>query len=149
MKKKKKFFKKTEILPNLHQFGILPEKYDKYPILKDYFIINSLSQDIDGKTFVNSVEGKKYPIYGVQFHPEMIPYSKFEINKVPSSIEASEIYQRFGKYFLSQALLLNNNTMSTEDLVKYDFIDSFTKMPVKDEGGWFHYAYQKLNNNSK
>jgi len=143
----KEILKNTEILPNLHHLGIYPETYDKYPILKEYFIINSLSKDRDGNTFVNSIEGKRYPfIYAVQFHPELIPYSQFEINNAPSSVDAADIYQRFGKFFLSQTLL-NNNTMSEEDLQKYDFVDSFTLKPVDFGDRWFYYVFQKNKEN--
>jgi len=39
--------------------------------------------------------------------------------------------------------------MSIEDLKKYDFVDSFTKMPIKDEEGWFYYVYEKPNEMKK
>jgi len=90
---------------------------------------------------------KRYPfIYAVQFHPELIPYSQFEINNAPSSVDAADIYQRFGKFFLSQTLL-NNNTMSEEDLQKYDFVDSFTLKPVDFGDRWFYYVFQKNKEN--
>lgn len=58
---------------NGHNWGIPPEKFDTDPGLKAMFRVNTISYmpEPDGRAFVTSIEGQKYPIYGTLFHPEM------------------------------------------------------------------------------
>ena len=53
-----------------HYFGISPEEFLKNPQLRRFYTIISTCIDNHGKTFISAIEGKKHPIYGVQFHPE-------------------------------------------------------------------------------
>jgi anthranilate/para-aminobenzoate synthase component II len=55
--------------------------YQKYKSLREFFNIvaysyNSTDPDHDKTAFkyVAAVEAKNYPIYGTQFHPEMVIY---------------------------------------------------------------------------
>jgi len=53
-----------------HQFGIKPEVLLNHPKLKDFFDIASQSKDDNSEPLVAAIEGKNYPFYGVQYHPE-------------------------------------------------------------------------------
>lgn len=53
-----------------HFYGISPEDFLKNPHLRRFFSIVATSLDNAGKTYVTAIEGKFYPVYGVQFHPE-------------------------------------------------------------------------------
>lgn len=53
-----------------HRLGISPETYKKYDKLRDMFEILSTMQDLSGSEFIGVIEGKDYPIFGIQFHPE-------------------------------------------------------------------------------
>ena len=58
---------------NGHNWGINPEKFDTDPGLKEMFTVTAISYlpEPDGRAFVASIEGKKYPVFGTLFHPEM------------------------------------------------------------------------------
>lgn len=58
---------------NGHNWGIPPEKFETDAGLKEMFTATSISYlpSPDNRPFVTSMEGKKYPIFGTLFHPEM------------------------------------------------------------------------------
>lgn len=54
-----------------NQYGLAVEDfYDPIADVKDIFCLVATAKDRDGKELVAAVEGKRYPFYGVQFHPE-------------------------------------------------------------------------------
>jgi len=53
-----------------HVYGVSPQAYSLYPSLHQFFTILSTSEDLQGKTYISSVEGIDFPISGTQFHPE-------------------------------------------------------------------------------
>lgn len=53
-----------------HSLGISPSKFIKHKNLNDFYKIVNISYDRNNKPFVSTIEGKKYPFYGVQWHPE-------------------------------------------------------------------------------
>ena len=52
-----------------HMMGITPHRFNKSR-LRNHYKIGNTSYDRKGKEFVSTIEGKKYPFYGVQWHPE-------------------------------------------------------------------------------
>ena len=121
-----------------HRLGIEEEQYKEYPNLNEVFEITSFAEDRDGKKYVASVEGKKHPIYAVQFHPEMIN----TINKrhVPNGLEPIKLSENLGNFLVEEARK-NNNTFSVDDYGKYDFIEIHKKLPVKGEDS-FYYVFK-------
>lgn len=63
-------FNKAKITYNHHQFGVEPEAFRRDKSLGEVFYPTALSYDNKGRAFVATMESKKYPFYGVQFHPE-------------------------------------------------------------------------------
>jgi gamma-glutamyl hydrolase len=53
-----------------HEYGISPTQFMAKPHLRRFFWILATSLDEHGKEYVTAIEGKHYPIYGVQSHPE-------------------------------------------------------------------------------
>ena len=58
---------------NAHTYGIDPSKFETDAGLKEMFELTSVSYttETNGKAFAATIEGKKYPFFGTQFHPEM------------------------------------------------------------------------------
>lgn len=50
----------------------LPQHLLQTPALSEVFQILSTNEDRVGRTFVSTVEGKKCPFYGSQWHPEKV-----------------------------------------------------------------------------
>ena len=59
---------------NAHDNGLSPSKYYSSTSLQSYVDILSTNYDRNGKEFVSSYEGKKYPLWGLQFHPSRLAY---------------------------------------------------------------------------
>lgn len=53
-----------------HEYGISPEQFMKNAHLRRFYRILATAIDYNGKEYVAAIEGKYYPIYGVQGHPE-------------------------------------------------------------------------------
>ena len=63
-------FPKAKVTFENHKDGILAETYTKYNELNDAFYLISTAFDLNGVEYAASIQHKKYPFYGVQFHPE-------------------------------------------------------------------------------
>lgn len=124
-----------------HHLGISADMYDKYPKLKEIFKITAYGKDLDGKMYVASVEGIRYPIYSLQFHPEMISYHKFETRGIPQTSEAVKISQNFSNFFIQQTLL-NDNHMTINEMKEYQLINTFTEVAIyfKED---YYFLYKK------
>lgn len=61
---------KTKCTLNNHMLGLTPDKFYKSKQLSSLYRIVSTNEDRGGKTFVSTIEGRRYPFYGVQWHPE-------------------------------------------------------------------------------
>jgi gamma-glutamyl hydrolase len=57
---------------NNHHYGVTPDHFSQTPALADMFDVLSTNTDRLGKAFVSTVEAKKYPIWGTQWHPEKV-----------------------------------------------------------------------------
>lgn len=55
---------------NNHQTGLSLEALTKNKALGAFFEILLTNHDRDRNPFVSTIEGRKYPIFGVQWHPE-------------------------------------------------------------------------------
>jgi gamma-glutamyl hydrolase len=69
-----------------HEYGISPSDFMNHLHLKRFFHILATSVGEDGKEYVAAIEGKYYPIYGVQWHPERQqtakPFIEFFISQI-------------------------------------------------------------------
>ena len=63
-------FAKQPITMNNHIAGVLPETFERNEKLSAFYRVVSTNVDRAGKRFVSTIEGKKLPIYGSQWHPE-------------------------------------------------------------------------------
>lgn len=97
-----------DITYNMHDLGIEPGHFKRDRALSKNMEVLATSVDRTGKPFVAAVEHQKFPLYGVQFHPEKVRYAKnphfmnwtMHIPKTPEAIAASDYLARF---FVAQA----------------------------------------------
>jgi len=66
----KETFATKKIAPHFHIFCLPKHIFQSSLVLQNEFRIVSTASDEDGNEFVDMFESKKYPFYGVQFHPE-------------------------------------------------------------------------------
>jgi len=55
---------------NNHEYGISPQDFMDNLHLSRFYDILATAMDEHGKEYVDAIEAKYYPIYGVQWHPE-------------------------------------------------------------------------------
>ena len=96
---------------NGHNWGIPPETFETDPGLKAMFTPNAVSYMPlpDGREFVASMEGKKYPIFGTLFHPEMA--SQLFIDNYGANHDwlSIQLNRHFSDYFIYLARHQTNN----------------------------------------
>ena len=97
-----------------HRFGVSPLSYERFDNLKNEFEIVSIMHDRSGSPFLAMIEGKKYPIFGCQFHPEK---NMFEFTKTvyPHDESASRSSTYLSNFIVSLGRK-NNNTFPEAEL---------------------------------
>jgi len=55
---------------NNHKMGLTPTKFKRHKNIDQFYKIVSTSVDRKGRDYVSTIEGRFYPFYGVQWHPE-------------------------------------------------------------------------------
>jgi gamma-glutamyl hydrolase len=105
-----------------HQKGISQFKFYNNSHLNNTFIITSLGVDSQGKEFINSIENYNKNIFGVQFHPEMIPYKRWEnFSLINNDVITTSIL--LGCKFID--VCRKNKNVFDIDRNKYDFINTY------------------------
>ena len=58
-----------------HEWVISTDLYNKKPKIREFFDVVGTDTYVDGDgiitTFVTAVEGRKYPVFALMYHPEM------------------------------------------------------------------------------
>ena len=107
-------FKRKKVAVLNHRFGISPQAYETFASLRETFEILSTMHDLSGNPFVAMVQGKKYPIFGTQFHPEK---NLFEfLNSVFPHDNDAIISASYLSNFIVSLGRKNNNTFPIEEL---------------------------------
>ncbi len=84
------------------------------------------TSSFNGRTFVASVENKKYPFFGVQFHPEKISY---EWRTPLHTSNALKVNRYFFDFFVNQTRSNNqhfNNPAKETKILIYNFPVTYT-----------------------
>lgn len=82
-----------------HTYGIDPSTYEN-DNLKDVFDVVAINTDSDGNEFATVIEGKNYPMWGLQFNPEKATSSMSKFNAFPHSPLAIQLNRFFADYFV-------------------------------------------------
>lgn len=98
---------------NSHHDGVLPETYQNFQELKEYYLI-AVAYDNKGVEYAATIEHKRYPIYGVQYHPEKNAFIWSPKLVVPHSPTAVELEQYYSNFFVGEAKK-NMNHFESDD----------------------------------
>lgn len=89
---------------NAHRQGISPESFTGNKGLTDTFKVLASEKGRKGKPFVAQMEGKTYPFYGNQFHPEKIQFVHSPADPhIPRSDHAVAAARHLAQFFVSEA----------------------------------------------
>ena len=129
------------ILASAHYYHLLSVQdsaYSKFPALLDNYRRVAYSQNDDGTSFIAIIEGRDYPIYGTQFHPEKVMYEwKFDI---VHDYESVRFAQFCGRFFIQDAR--RNQHMYKSKNYKKIYI--FFRYPAEDLDKDVFYNYEPI-----
>lgn len=86
---------------NNHGLGVHPHAFRK-SLAGAYFKVLSMDEDRDGKLFVSTMEGRQFPFYGSQWHPEKAPWEWEPKYIMSHSEDAVEFSNYLGRFFVSE-----------------------------------------------
>ncbi|XP_071813550.1 gamma-glutamyl hydrolase-like isoform X2 [Apostichopus japonicus] len=115
---------------NFHDYSVTPTNFSNSEGLKDNFNIVATSQTDNGKEFIAMMEGKKYPFYAVQFHPEK-PIFEWSLDTNLKHDEVSiKTSQYLANFFVSEARKSLHTFQSPEAesaALIYNYNETYTK----------------------
>jgi gamma-glutamyl hydrolase len=88
---------------NNHHYGVSPKDWKANANLANFYNVISTNTDRRGKTFVSTFEGKQYPIYGLQWHPEKNLYEWYAGLNIPHDFDAIRTAQYVANFFVQEA----------------------------------------------
>lgn len=121
---------------NFHHYGVTKEAFMNNEKLTGLFSVISTNIAQNGAEFVSTIEGRKYPFYGVQWHPEV---NRFQWNphySFPHSSNAVHVSSLLAQFFVNEgrrsthqfsdaaeesaALIYNCNPVYVEKISAYE-----------------------------
>ena len=63
-------FAHQNVTMNNHHYGMWTEHFQQVDSLTEFYDLLSTNEDRNGDSFISTIEAKKYPIFGSQWHPE-------------------------------------------------------------------------------
>jgi len=135
----------------LHLLATLPVKYHFHRkcVYKDTFLqsqeltekytVVSFDEDRQKRVFVSTLEGKQYPFYGVQWHPEKVKHETIPGLNVPKCAEAMRLSTYVGKFFVNEARK-NHHTFSSKEMKEKYLIKNYHPVYTGDLGR-IQYSY--------
>lgn len=121
---------KEPVTSNFHKFCITEDKLAETGIAEEWRVISD-NKDLNGFTFISTIEHTKYPFYGVQFHPEKNLYEWIDGNNISHTPEAILTSQYFAQFFVNEtrkSFHAFNDLSDENNHVIYNFAPTFTGM---------------------
>ncbi|EIE19350.1 class I glutamine amidotransferase-like protein [Coccomyxa subellipsoidea C-169] len=92
----------ANIVMENHEFGLPPAHYTLWPKLNDTFDILTTTKDRKGIEYVSTIEHKRFPFFGTQWHPEKPPF-EFSDLTIPHTHDAISVSQHLSNLFVDFA----------------------------------------------
>jgi len=106
------------ITVNFHHFCVTPQNFTRFNISENYTLITT-NMDDNGIKFVSSMEHKRYPIFGTQWHPEKNTFEWNTYSYIPHSQNAIALEQFVSNRFVHHARRNLNQFATIEEEEKY------------------------------
>lgn len=87
---------------NFHHYGLTVKTFQGSEKLNDFFTILSTNIAEDGAHFVSTIEAKRYPFYGVQWHPEVNRFMWNSKKNFPHSHQAVQLSALLSDFFVDE-----------------------------------------------
>jgi len=123
----KQIITKQKVTYNYHEFGITPKHFNNVPGLVNFFDALSTNEDMKGTPFISTIEAKKYPIYGTQWHPEIAVFEW--VLKSEHSADSIEVNTWMGRFFINECRKNDNHFIDADAEKKalfYQYVPTYT-----------------------
>ncbi|XP_074493529.1 gamma-glutamyl hydrolase [Sebastes fasciatus] len=87
---------------NFHNFGVAVQTFQENEKLQSFFSMLSTNIAENGVHFVSTIEGKEYPFYGVQWHPEVNRFQWNRKSNFPHSANAVQLSTLLADFFINE-----------------------------------------------
>jgi len=123
---------------NWHHDGIEPRAYQQFPKLAEFYDVLSTNVDKKGKTFLSTIEAKKWPIYGIQWHAERVQFQFESHHLINHSPESIFVVQSVSNFFINEARK-SSHVFASDDVLQKALIDNI--VPVNQQYGELVYIF--------
>ena len=110
-----KFVSTAPTTLNMHHYSVLVSKYKENEKLMDFFRILSTNNDRGGTEFISTMEGIKYPMYSVQWHPEKNSFEWTINENIPHQEMSIKLTQYISNFFVNEARLSSHKFQIPEE----------------------------------
>lgn len=87
---------------NFHHYGITVKTFEENEKLNSFFTVLSTNIAENGAHFISTFEARKYPIYGVQWHPEVSRFMWDRKKNFPHSYHAVQLSTLLAQFFVNE-----------------------------------------------
>ncbi|XP_053181716.1 gamma-glutamyl hydrolase [Scomber japonicus] len=87
---------------NFHHYGVKLQTFEENAKLQSFFSILSTNIAENEACFVSTIEGKRYPFYGVQWHPEVNRFQWSSSLNFPHSFNAVRLSSLLAEFFVNE-----------------------------------------------
>lgn len=87
---------------NFHHYGVTVKTFQENEKLESFFTVLSTNVAENGAHFVSTIEGKRYPFYGVQWHPEVNRFQWNRKSNIPHSAHAVQLSSLLAEFFVNE-----------------------------------------------
>ena len=136
-----KFLEERNVLPNNLNRYVTVKNFISDFHLGDKFNIIASSKSEDGKEYISVIEGKKYPIIMISFHPEYVAFEQNSKLIVPENLQAIYTSRFIGNSFVFYGRKNVPNVFTVEEKEKFCYIDPYGEFP-KIINGRFNYLFK-------
>ena len=88
---------------NFHDWSVTLATFNENQLLNDFYNVLSTSVDRNGTEFVSTMEGKTYPFFSVQWHPEENSFEWSVQSNLSHVAKAVESTQYMSNFFVNKA----------------------------------------------
>ncbi|XP_065360981.1 gamma-glutamyl hydrolase A [Calliphora vicina] len=122
--------KNYAVTANFHLYCFTEETFANMK-LNEMWDVMSLNHDWDGIEFISTIEHKKYPFYGTQFHPEKNIYEFIPNRNITHTSRAIKASQYFADFLVNEARRnrqqFNNESEEVQNLI-YNYAPVYTAL---------------------
>ena len=98
-----KFLSEAPTTANFHNWSVTVKAFKENKNLSQFFNILSTNNDRNGIEFLSTIEAKKYPFYGTQWHPEKNSFEWPLWENIPHQAMSIKVAQYMSNFFVNEA----------------------------------------------